>query len=216
MTAGFITGLQAEARLLPKGTVFAVGGGTPQGAARAAEALIGQGATALISFGLAGGLEPGLLPGTIIIPGAVLVAGQRYAADAALSRRLGGVTHAALVQTPAILATVAEKQAAHAASGAVAVDLESGAVAEAATRHGLPFAVLRAICDPAGRDLPPAALAALDHAGAIGLLRVLASLARNPSQLGGLLGLAGDAARARRALTRHLARNPLQPAGAML
>ena len=43
-----------------------------------------------------------------------------------------------------VLATVAAKQAAHAA-GADAVDLESAAVARVAARHGLPFAVLRAV-----------------------------------------------------------------------
>jgi hypothetical protein len=36
--------------------------------------------------------------------------------------------------------------------------------------------------------------------------RVLASLVRQPGQLGALLALARDAARARRALLRHLAR----------
>ena len=73
-------------------------------------------------------------------------------------------------------------------------------MARVAARHHLPFAVLRAICDPAERDLPPAALVALDQAGAIGLWRVLVSLARAPQQLPGLLALARDAAAARRAL----------------
>jgi adenosylhomocysteine nucleosidase len=85
-------------------------------------------------------------------------------------------------------------------SGAAAVDLESGAVASVAAQHGLPFAVLRTICDPAHRDLPPAALAALDRGGAIGLLRVLASLLARPAQFRGLLALAADTAKARRML----------------
>jgi adenosylhomocysteine nucleosidase len=69
-----------------------------------------------------------------------------------------------------------------------------------AAEHGLPFAVVRAICDPAERDLPAAALIALDQKGAIGLLRVLGSLLRQPSQLPSLLGLARDTARAQRTL----------------
>ena len=73
------------------------------------------------------------------------------------------------------------------------------------TSHGLPFAVLRVICDPAERDLPPAALAALDASGAIGLARVVRSVIGRPGQLPALLRLAADAAAARRALARRVA-----------
>ncbi len=211
MLIGFVTGLAAEARLLPAALV-AIGGGTPTGARHAAERLIAQGAEALVSFGLAGGLDPALPPGTIVIPRAVLVDGVRHPTTPLLA----SPTRDLILQTPTVLATTAEKRAAFAATSAAAVDLESGAVAQAAAAHALPFAVLRAICDPAGRDLPPAALAALDSAGTIGLLRVLASLARHPTQLPALLRLAADAAAARRALVAHLAQTPLQPAPRML
>ncbi len=73
-------------------------------------------------------------------------------------------------------------------------------MAAVAALHGLPFVVIRAICDPADRDLPPAALAALNSAGVIGLGRVIASLLRAPRQLPLLLGLARDAGAARQAL----------------
>jgi adenosylhomocysteine nucleosidase len=87
----------------------------------------------------------------------------------------------------------------------VAVDLETGAVARVAAAHGLPFAVLRAICDPAERDLPPAALVALNARGAIGLARVAGSLIAWPGQVPALLRLAADAAAARRSLARRVA-----------
>ena len=96
-------------------------------------------------------------------------------------------------------------------TSAAAVDLESGAVARIAATHGMPFAVLRAICDPAERALPPAALAALDARGVIGSWRVIASLAAQPGQLPALLALAADAAAARRSLVervRQIARAP--------
>ncbi|OJW26043.1 MAG: hypothetical protein BGO51_08200 [Rhodospirillales bacterium 69-11] len=105
-----------------------------------------------------------------------------------------------LLAPAAIVATAADKRALHAATGAHVVDLESGAVAQAATAAGLPFAILRAVCDPAERDLPPAALAALDRSGAIGLARVIGSVLTRPGQLPALLTLARDAAAARRAL----------------
>ena len=95
-----------------------------------------------------------------------------------------------------VLATAAEKAALRRATGADAVDLESAAAA----RAGIPFAALRAICDPAARDLPHAALVALDARGRIGALHVLAAVLARPAELPALLRLAGDAARARRAL----------------
>ncbi len=89
-------------------------------------------------------------------------------------------------------------------SGADAIDLESGPVANVAHQAGLPFAVLRAICDPAERNLPPAALAALDHHGVIGLRCVLASLLRNRTQFPALIILARDAYVARSALIQRV------------
>lgn len=158
------------------------------------------GAGALLSFGLAGGLAPLLQPGDLLLPGRVLAADGEWLADPALQTRLGGATPGALWGGGAVLATAAAKAALHRSSGAAAVDLESAAVARVAARHGLPFVVLRAVCDPAGRDLPRAALVALDSAGRIGPLRVLAAALANPRELSALMVLGADAARARRAL----------------
>jgi adenosylhomocysteine nucleosidase len=107
---------------------------------------------------------------------------------------------------------VATRRQLHATTQAHAIDLESGSVARVADAHGLPFAVVRAISDSADRDLPPAALLALDRRGTIDLARVLASLLRQPAQLPALLSLAVDAARARRALIRLTRRGHYQPA----
>ncbi len=200
---GVVTGLTAEARLArPLGTPRA-GGGTPEGAAQAARTLIAEGATALVSFGLAGGLNPALQAGTLIIPTRVRTASTSYTTDPALTRLLGGPAHT-LYAGDAVAVTAADKAALHAASGADAIDLESGAVAAVAASHGVPFAALRAICDPADSTLPPAAIIALDAHGAIALARVTAAVLRHPGQVSALLRLARDAARARAALVRHL------------
>jgi len=192
---GFVVGLAAEGRIAARLGPVAIGGGLPAGAATAAENLVARGVTGLVSFGLAGGLDPALRPGAIIIP-----ARLRDGADIFNASPLLGPMHGDMVAGDRIVATAADKRALFLATGACALDLESGAVARVAARHHLPFAVLRAICDPAERYLPPAALVALDQAGAIGLWRVLVSLARAPQQLPGLLALARDAAAARRAL----------------
>jgi adenosylhomocysteine nucleosidase len=178
----------------------ATGGGTPAGAEAAARRLVAGGATALVSFGLAGGLDPALRPGAVLIPRAVIEGGAVYPTDPALAAMLGVPDDATLAASTAILVTAAEKARLRAETGASAVDLESGAVARVAQQAGLPFAVLRAICDPAERDLPPASLVALNAAGAITLLRVLGSVLAHPRQIPSLLALARDAGQARRAL----------------
>ena len=194
---GVVVGLEAEARLARRwGVPVAVGGGKSDGAARAASSLAPR-VQGLVSFGLAGGLAPGLRAGTLIVPRRVVDADEAWDTDPALSAALGGTTGHVLLGGGMVLATVAEKASARAAIGADAVDLESAAVARVASRHGLPFAALRAVCDGAGRALPRAALVALDASGRIGAWRVTAAAAARPGEWGALLGLARDAARAR-------------------
>jgi adenosylhomocysteine nucleosidase len=209
---GAVVGLATEARIARRaGWVVAIGGGTAAGATAAATALIEQGCTALVSFGLAGGLDPALRPGELIVPSKVIAGDASHATDPTLSRMLGGPTPHVLIGTEAIVAGVAAKRALRERTGAAAVDLESGAVSRIAATHGIPFAVLRAICDPADRALPPAAQVALDPGGEVSIWRVLASIAAHPTQMSALLALAADAATAKRSLVervRQIARVP--------
>ena len=181
-----------------------MGGGRAEGAAAAAQRLVERGVSGLVSFGLAGGLDPALVPGTVLAPAIVLLDAERWDADGALLLRLGGATPGALHGGGEVVASAAAKAALFARTGAVAVDLESAAVARAARRHGLPFAALRAVCDGAARDLPRAALVALDGAGRIGGLRVAWAAASRPWELADLIRLGGDAARARHALVTRV------------
>jgi adenosylhomocysteine nucleosidase len=193
-----------------------VGGGTPEGAADAAYQLVEQGVNALVSFGFAGGLDPALRPGSLIIPTSILSDGYLYAAEPALAERFGGLTGHRLVAGTLAATDVTAKRELHASTRAHAIDLESGSVARVALAHSLPFVVVRAISDAADRDLPPAALLAVDQWGRIDLVRVLGSLLRQPKQLPALMGLARDADRARRALVgltgRRLSGQQYQPA----
>jgi adenosylhomocysteine nucleosidase len=147
-----------------------------------------------------------LASGALIVPKTVFWRGHTLTTAPALVGWFGGASCDTLLATDSIASTVAEKSALRAETGAAAVDMESGAVGEAAARHGLDFAVLRAICDPAGRSLPPAALAALDDTGRIGVLSVAASVLRHPGQIPALLTLARDANGARKTLIGQVAR----------
>ncbi|MCB8876738.1 phosphorylase family protein [Acidisoma silvae] len=195
----------AEARIAQRsGCAVAVGGGMPLGARKMAERLAADGATALISFGLAGGLDPKLEAGDAVVPCHVLHKGNSYDCDPDLSRVLRQVGQAVdfLFAGDGVVGTVSDKARLWTETGASAIDLESGAVAEVAKAHGLPFAVLRAVCDSATRDLPSAAIEALDESGRIAPMKMAAILARHPQQIFGLIGLGRDAARGRKALIR--------------
>jgi len=205
VTIGFVVGMQAEAALLrPLDGAVAISGATVQGAREAVLRLIRDGASRLVSFGLAGGLDPAVRAGDVLVPSRVVVDGRDYFPDLALCARLGGMTPGGLLHSDIVVATAAEKNALHVASLCTALDMESGVVAQAAQAARLPFAVLRAICDPAGRDLPPAAMAALKPDGRLAFPTILVSLLRGPVQIPGMLALARDAAAARRALTARI------------
>ncbi|HTI02114.1 MAG TPA: hypothetical protein VL752_14290 [Acidisoma sp.] len=195
----------SEARIAQRaGWAVAVGGGLPMGARRMAERLVEDGATALISFGLAGGLDPSIEAGALILPRAVLMQNRSFVCDPALFQDLEQEASPVdrVLAGEAVVARASEKASLWQQHGAAAVDLESGVVAEVAAARGVPFAVLRAICDPAWRDLPRAAVEALDETGRVRPMKMAGILARHPLDILGLIALGRDAARARRSLIR--------------
>jgi adenosylhomocysteine nucleosidase len=193
--------LAAEARVARRlGWPIAIGGGTYAGALLAAESLVRDGVNALVSFGVAGGLDPAMRPGTIVVPHEVLTEAERLPTDERLGRRLGTLSPIIMFGADCIVSSAAAKTELFAATRAAAVDMESGAVARVAAQHRIPFAVLRAICDPAEHDLPPAALVPPDRHGAIVLRHIFHSVLTQPRQLRFLPALAANAMAARRAL----------------
>jgi len=202
MTIGAVTGLAAEATVAREiGFVAAVGGGTAAGTKAAAEALLARPVIGLVSFGIAGGLAPGLQSGALVLPAAVRARdGTAHWVDVEWHLRLTVAARKAglavivggMLGHDAIAATAAEKAALHHETSAVAVDLESHVVASVAQHARVPFVVLRAVADPAERDLPPAALLPLTAGGRPNLARILCSLACHPRQVPALLTLARE------------------------
>lgn len=202
---GFVTGLKAEANWLRRTRFLVeVGGGTPDGAMRAAERLIARGAEALVSFGVAGGLSPRLQPGAILVPDAVIDGAQTHICDYGLMEFLGGGTGKPIFAAMRAVESAGDKELLFKSKGADAVDLESGAVARAAAQRGIPFAVLRAVADSAASSLPPAAVSALTSDGGVDFMAVLGSVLRHPGQIFALMQLGRDASRARAALKSRI------------
>lgn len=219
---GFVTGLVAEAGLLERaarraghaGALIACAGPGTERAHAAAARLARSGAEALVSFGLCGGLDPALAAGTLILAEAIILPdGTALAADAAARARIharlaaAGLERAegAILGSDGPVATAGHKRSLFAATRARAVDMESLGVARAAQAAQRPFLVLRALSDPAGRDLPSAALRGLAPDGRRRPLPVLAAVARRPREGAALLGLALESRRGMRALERAAA-----------
>jgi len=205
-----VTGLRAEARIARRaGLSIVCAGGVPARTAAALNEAIGEGVSGLVSFGMCGGLAPALAPGTLVCARTVIASdGTRYPVDEAWRARIAGLVETIdgdVFGSDATVGTAAEKAVLHARTGAICVDLESAVAAEAAARAKLPFIVIRAIADPAERDLPSAAYIALTPDGAPDLSRIVSSMLREPSQISGLVRLAREARLALRTLSRTVA-----------
>ncbi|WP_374656258.1 nucleoside phosphorylase [Dongia sp.] len=207
MKVGVVTGMLAEARLLEGlGYRVVAGGGHPRATRDKTELLVQEGVTALLSFGIAGALDPSLKPGDLIIADAVQLAdGRTIACDEAWQQqvrdRIGGL-EGLIAGRSVAAATRAEKGVLFKSSGALAVDMESHHVAEVASRHGLPFLVIRAVADTAEDTLPQAALVGLNEEGRPAIGAVLLSLLKKPWQLPALIRVALRSRTAMAALLR--------------
>lgn len=180
---GFVTGLAVESRTLGRGLKaydpglappIACAGARSDRARREADRLIAEGAEVLVSFGVAGGLDPRLRAGDLLLPNRVEPEeGPSFATDQTLVEGLReaagkiGLTagRGTLFGSDRVIAEVAEKAALHRKSGAEAVDMESLAVAQAAQAAGVPFLVIRAVIDSAGHALPSSVIGSTDEGG---------------------------------------------------
>jgi adenosylhomocysteine nucleosidase len=190
-------GLKAEAKIAAGPDITVVAGGGDGAALEAALTAAARKGEALLSFGIAGGLAPDLRPGAILVARRVLAPDNRYyECNTIWAQALAGLLDAPLadfagVDTP--LAGVVEKAALYQRHGASIVDMESHIVARVAAAHGLPFAAVRVIADPAERQLPHAATVGMRPDGRVDLPAVLRSLGKDPRQLPGLIKTALDA-----------------------
>jgi hopanoid-associated phosphorylase len=162
----------------------------------------------VISFGVAGGLDPSLKSGDIVVATEVRAGEARWLADLALKEDLIAgfglgrrrIVRGRLAGAEQVVADRHLKEALHLETGAAAVDMESHIAADYAARTGLPFAALRVVSDPAHRALPQLAMAAIKPNGDIDLRKVLRSVARNPRTLRDLVATGIDFNRALRSL----------------
>jgi adenosylhomocysteine nucleosidase len=97
-------------------------------------------------------------------------------------------TGGTVLSSASAIATPADKALAFRDAGAVAVDMESVAVAEIAAAHQIPFIAVRVILDTAADALPSTVIAA-SHGGQVQTGRLLAGLLSAPGEIAALMRL---------------------------
>ncbi len=210
---GIITGLKLEADCL--GTVLsseialAVCGPGPDHAGAAARNLVAEGCGAIISAGFAGGLDPSLEAGAVVIAERIVDnSGRTNPCDPGWRTRLVEL----LADEAPLIAPIAGcdepvttrglKESLASGCGAAAADMESHAVAAVAMEDGIPFIALRVVADPLHRAVPGAALAGISADGESRPAAVLGALLLRPWEIAGVISLARDVGRAADVLRR--------------
>ncbi|MFB3819085.1 MAG: hypothetical protein ACE147_15585, partial [Candidatus Methylomirabilales bacterium] len=165
----------------------------------------------LWSLGLAGGLDPALRTGDLVLAEQVGTREgppSRHPGAPALAAALRGwnVHAGPLVSVDAPVGTPEAKAALRRATRALAVDMEAAGVAAAAGAAGVPWLALKAVLDPADVAVPPALLAGAGPDGSLRPAAVLSGLWRPACLVG-----AWTLGRRSRAALRRLA-EALEPA----
>ena len=88
-----------------------------------------------------------------------------------------------------MVSTETAKRALAKETGACAVDMESGAIAEVAAKEGIPFMVVRAITDPIEFSPPAALMSAVYPDGSVNGLRLMSLILRGNVGVGTLMRL---------------------------
>jgi adenosylhomocysteine nucleosidase len=158
----------------------------------------------VVAAGFAGALAPSLAVGEVILASEV-VEPEDLRWRVALPAELGDLLCGRLLSVPRLVTTPEEKRALARQYGALAVDMESAAVAEMCQERRVPCAVVRAISDAADAGLSPQ-LVTLLAGGRASPARVIAALLRRPRLVGELWRLARDTRRAARRLAQVLHR----------
>jgi adenosylhomocysteine nucleosidase len=166
-------------------------------ALNAAQSLLNAGATALLSWGIAGGLDPTLSAGTLVLPQQVIGADNSiFPVDGEWRNRLQhrvaeyvAISNGTLQESLSVFTHPSQKQDLAKRTGAVAVDMESASVAQVAHRASVPFMAVRVIVDQAVTVIPSSALSAIDAYGRLQIFPLVASLLAHPGDLPALISL---------------------------
>lgn len=200
---------------LSENILVAYSGAGSKNAQKASQALLNQGAERLASWGCAAALAPNLKPGDLVIAKQLIDADlQPIDIQSAwlqqtvnLLKQYTVVFSDRLTESRSIVADSKDKAKIHQQSQAIALDMESIAIAKTAVQAGKPFMAIRAVADPANMDLPSAISYAMNDEGVVIITKLLLFLLVHPQELPGLikLGLHFNAAKNKlKLIAQHL------------
>ena len=192
--------------------ILATTGDGPKRAEKGIRALLDELEVArLLVAGISGGLSETLQLGAVVVAREVRHSDEVVPAPDAdwlqFALERGNVQGAVLLTADRILSTSASKAQAReslATSELSAVDLETAVYARVAAERGIPYLVLRVICDTANEDLPLDLNECLDESGGVSRVKVMQHAMRHPSLMGKLLSLRKRVNQAAEALARHV------------
>ena len=180
--------------------LVAYSGAGSANARAAAERLVAQGAARLISWGCAAALSASLKPGDLVLADKLVdaeggtdakfcVCTDWHSDTKSILTPFVVVHTGGLAESKRIVSSSKDKKQRHAMTGAVALDMESIAIAKVAKRYASPFLVIRVIADPVDMNLPRAISYALNDRGDMVLGKLLLFLALHPAELPDLIKL---------------------------
>ena len=160
----------------------------------------------LVACGFAGALSPKLQVGDVLLASEVVEADEDDMHwRTAVPTELGDLPVGRLVTVPELVGRPSGKRTLARQTAAVAVDMESAAIAEVCQEKQMPCAVVRVISDTADTALSDR-LVDLMSGGRVSPLRVLAAVVRSPWLLVELWRLARDTRIAARELAGALSK----------
>jgi adenosylhomocysteine nucleosidase len=187
--------------------VFAQCGTGAAKAARGTQAIIdGHTPSWVISAGFSGALSPELKIGDIVVADALvdgtansLAIEMKMPANPSKGLHVGRV-----VMADHLVRTIAEKQKLASATGALAVDMESFAVARVCRETKTRFLAVRVICDDLETDLPSEVLSIVGDSGSLRLGAALGALWKRPASFKDMWRLRETAGKAAESLAGFL------------
>ncbi|HLJ10586.1 MAG TPA: 5'-methylthioadenosine nucleosidase [Planctomycetaceae bacterium] len=155
-------------------------------ARRATQALIdGHSPGWIISAGFAGALEPGMKVGDIVVANAIVdTAGTELAIDLKMpANPAAGLYVGRIVTVERMIAAVTEKKELAARHAAVAVDMESLAIAQVCRDAKVRFLAVRVISDDLSADLPPEIASVVGSSGTVRLGAAFGAIWKRPGSV---------------------------------
>lgn len=208
---GILCGLESEAVIARRivGAEVVCAAARPQKARALARELVKKGATRLMSFGIAGALEPDLPIGSMVVGTQVVSVDSSWACDSdwvnQLSQKLPQAHCGGVWGSEFLVPTAQEKRALYEKSRCLIVDMESQCAAQIAAEAQIPLAVVRVICDSSDMDVPPLVMDAIKEDGSVSVPQALLSLLRHPAQIPDLIHVGRGTGKALKGLATSVA-----------